>query len=159
MGPLETFSIAVNVLAVSQAAAKVAKLVFVYIKSARNYPETAKKLHDELNIATSVLSGLITVGRQLDEAASHCNDTPPEVSRLNEDLKKCQELLVRLIVGLEGNHRHWWDKLKKRTKWPLEEREVMESIRMLERYRNSFVQMLQIDIAYVKIDVKGAPGW
>lgn len=147
---MEGLSVAANVLAVLNLAAKTAELVYKYSKAAKNYPKAVEELRKELSAIQTTFKALENVAKKLDimkQKESHDN---PAIVDLVATLHGCRETLEEVRDELGGSLRNkFFEKIHVRLHWPIKEAKITAVISNLRSYQQIFQTALQIDTAWV----------
>jgi hypothetical protein len=150
MSGLGIIGIAANVIAVVDLANKAGNAVYSYIKSAKDCPETASKLHKELAAIQVSLQRLVPIAKKLDIAtkAGQPAQNLSTTSDLSANISECLSTISDISTQLQGYFSNRLRaRFRRRLKWPIKEPKVREFIQDLSRYQQTFQLTLQLDIA------------
>lgn len=145
---MDGLSAAASVIAVIQISGTVISLCSQYLTAVKNAKSDIERLQGELRSLETVLEG----AQKLVEGP---NGVRLETSRpLLDGVRGCSSQLADLKSKLEQNLKHaktgkikW---IRDRTKWPFESKDVENIIKILNKFRSTISDSLNIDQTYVE---------
>ncbi|KAI5841639.1 hypothetical protein BZA05DRAFT_380351 [Tricharina praecox] len=143
---MDPLSLAVSAITVVQVAAKVISFAVAYGKSVSALPEEVQSLVSEIGLVSKVLTNLHDTLKGI-AADEKTGLVVSKTDFLKPHMDECQEQLLVLASFLEKG-RSKKARLKnfgKRLKWPMQVAETQEWIVRMERFKGSFLLVLETE--------------
>ena len=139
MDPVSAFGVAAGVVQFADLAANVYMTLFTYFRSVKQAPKRSEELQKEA----------LSVSNVIDHLKSILETTNTETVNLSASLKdtlsECSQTLTEMNNQVAVKESEWG----KRLKWPFTEKENLEYLSKLERYKSTFSLELDIIQRYI----------